>query len=119
MRVLIADDVDQVRTDLRLALELSGDIQVVGEAADGQQAVELAARLSPQVVLMDLEMPGLDGCEAARRVHGRRPECRVIALTVHADEASRRKALCAGMDGFVVKGAGLNALLDVIHQREE
>jgi DNA-binding NarL/FixJ family response regulator len=117
--VLIADDIDQVRMDLRLVLELTGVIEVVGEAADGRQAVEQAARLRPQVVLMDLEMPGLDGFAAARQLRANHRACRVIALTVHADPDSRRSALAAGMCGFVVKGAGMKALLDVIHQREE
>jgi len=114
LRVLIADDVDQVRTDLRMALELAGGLEVVGEAADGHQALDLAARLNPQVVLMDLEMPGLDGCAAARRLRADHPACRVIALTVHGDEASRRRAREAGIEAFVVKGAGLGALLRVI-----
>ncbi len=114
IRVLIADDVAQVRQELRVALALAGGIEVVGEAADGQQAVELTERLLPEVVLMDLEMPVQDGCEAARQIRARRPSCRVIALTVHGDEASHRRALAAGVDKFIIKGTGLEALIEAI-----
>jgi DNA-binding NarL/FixJ family response regulator len=119
VKVLIVDDVAQVRQDLRLALDLAGGIEVVGEAADGRQAAELAVRLRPQVVLMDLEMPVLDGCEATRLVRASCLGCRVIALTVHGDEGWRRKALAAGVDDFVVKGSGLETLRRAVLDRKE
>jgi DNA-binding NarL/FixJ family response regulator len=119
VKVLIADDVAQVRQDLRLALDLAGGIKVIGEATDGRQAVELAARLKPQVLLLDLEMPVLDGWEAARQVRATCPACRLVALTVHGDDGSRRQALAAGIDDFVVKGAGLEALLEAVLDRKE
>ncbi len=117
VRVLIADDVAQVRQDLRIALELAGGVDVVGEASDGRQAVDLAARLRPDVVLMDLEMPVLNGCEATRQVKARWPTCRIVALTVHGDEASRQKAFRAGIDDFIVKGAALESLLRAISNK--
>ena len=86
MRLLIADDIAQVRQDLLLALELAGGLQVIGEAADGQAAVTLAERLQPDVILMDLEMPVLDGYQATRQIKDRCPACRLVALTVHGDE---------------------------------
>ena len=116
VRLLIADDVAQVRQDLRLALELAGGLHVIGEAADGQTAVTLAERLQPDVILMDLEMPVLDGYQAARQIKDRCPACRVVALTVHGDEASRLRAFAQGVDAFVVKGAALQTLMDTITQ---
>jgi len=117
LRLLIVDDVPQVREDLSIALTLAGGIEVVGQASDGQEAVELAARLRPDVVLMDLEMPVMNGYEAARQVKARCPACRVVALTVHGDEAARQKAFQAGFDDFVVKGAALETLLRAILER--
>ncbi len=110
LRLLIADDVSQVRRDLAAVLTLAGGIDVVGEASDGQEAVDLAARLRPDAVLLDLEMPVMDGYEAARRIKRTRPACRVVALTVHGDGAARQRALQAGFDAFIVKGTALDAL---------
>jgi DNA-binding NarL/FixJ family response regulator len=115
--VLIVDDVAAVRWELRTALSLVGNIEIVGEASDGQEAVVLAQSLAPAVVLMDLAMPGMDGYQATREIKIRSPGCRVIALTVHGYESARRKAVQSGVDDFVVKGAPLEKLLRVIaHQ---
>ncbi len=94
-----------------------GGIDVVGEASDGQEAVDLAARLRPDAVLLDLEMPVMDGYEAARRIKQARPSCRVVALTVHGDEAARRNASRAGIDDFVVKGAPLETMTRALSGR--
>ena len=117
LRLLIVDDAPHVRQDLRTALTLAGGIDVVGEASDGQEAVELASLLQPDVILMDLEMPVLDGYQAARQVRARCPACRVVALTVHGDEGARQKAFRAGVDDFIVKGVALESLVRAVSQR--
>jgi DNA-binding NarL/FixJ family response regulator len=114
VRVLIVDDVLQVRQELRGLLSLAGELEVVGEAANGLEAISQAEALRPDVVVMDLEMPVLDGYEATRRIKAVCPACRVVALTIHAGEAERQKALQAGMADVVVKGAPLEVLLRAI-----
>ena len=114
IRVLIVDDVERVRQDLRTFLTLAGNIEIVGEARDGLEAVRLVEALCPQVVLMDLEMPVMDGFEAARQVKALQPSCRVIALTIHAGQMEQQKALQAGMDDLIAKGAPLELLLRAI-----
>ena len=101
IRVLIADDVAQVRQDLRTLLTLSGDIEVIGEAGDGLEAVHLVEILQPEAVLMDLEMPVMDGYEATRQIKAQYPASRVVALTLHGGAAAREKALQAGGDFFI------------------
>ncbi len=113
-RILIVDDNPQVRRELRTLLPLAGDLEVVGEAADGAEAVRLAEVLRPDVILLDLQMPVLDGYAAARRIKGHRPVCRVVALTVHDDETTRQKASQAGVDVFLVKGSPLGILVEAI-----
>jgi DNA-binding NarL/FixJ family response regulator len=117
-RILIVDDNPQVRRELRTLLPLAGDLEVVGEAADGAEAVRLAEALQPHAILLDLQMPILDGYEAARRIKDCWPACRVVALTVHDDEATRHKASQAGVDVFLVKGAPLGILVDAISGEE-
>jgi DNA-binding NarL/FixJ family response regulator len=114
VRVLIVDDMPQVRQDLRLLLQLTGEIEIVGEAADGLDAIRQAEALRPDVVVMDLDMPGMDGFEATRQIKARCPACRVIALTIHGDKAARQKASQAGVDDFVEKGAPVGAILRAI-----
>jgi len=118
-RVLIVDDSPQVRQELRTLLTLAGDIEIVGEAADGLEAIRLAEALQPEVILMDLEMPVMDGYEAARQIKSRWPACRVVALTVHGYEAARQKASQAGVDVFLVKGVSVETLVQAISRREE
>jgi DNA-binding NarL/FixJ family response regulator len=119
VRVLIVDDVVRVRQDLRTVLTLAGDIEIVGEAGDGLAAIRQAQALRPDVVLLDLEMPVLDGCEAARQIKAVCPPCRLIALTVHDYETARERAFQAGMDDFVVKGAPVENLVQAIRQSKE
>jgi DNA-binding NarL/FixJ family response regulator len=117
-RVLIADDQRSVREALRCLLALSPQIEIVGEAADGQDALDLVAERHPNVVLMDIQMPGMDGLEATRRIKGQWPQIRVIALTIYA--RYRSKALSAGADVFLVKGCGSGALQEaILAQRSE
>ena len=114
IRVLIVDDVERVRQDLRTYLTLAGEIEIVGEARDGSEAVRLVQAFCPQVVLMDLEMPIMDGLEATRQIKVLQPACRVVALTIHAGEAERQQALQAGMTDVILKGAPLEMLLAAI-----
>jgi len=118
-RVLIVDDSPQVRQELRTLLTLAGDIEIVGEAANGLEAIRLAEALQPEVILMDLEMPVMDGYEAARQIKSRWPACRVVALTVHGYEAARQRASQAGVDVFLVKGVSVETLVQAISRREE
>lgn len=115
IKVLIADDVSRVRQDLRTLLTLAGNIEVVGEAEQGDEAVYQTEKLRPEVVLMDLEMPVMDGFEAARRIKTGQPGCRVIVLTIHGGETERERAILAGADYFLVKGAPLATLLKAIY----
>jgi two-component system response regulator DesR len=117
--VLIVDDMSQVRQDLRTLLDLSEDIEIVGEAANGLEAVGQVASLQPDVVLLDLEMPVLDGYQAASQIKALYPSCRVIALTVHGHDAALQKALHAGVDSFLVKGTPIEMLLQAILDRED
>jgi DNA-binding NarL/FixJ family response regulator len=116
-RLLIADDNPLVRQELAILLPLAGDIEIVGEAVDGREAIRLAQALQPEVVLMDLEMPILDGYEATRQIKADSPSCRVVALTVHGYEAARQKAMQAGVDLFLVKGVTVESLIQAISDR--
>jgi DNA-binding NarL/FixJ family response regulator len=114
IRVLLADDHPVVRNGIRVLLEKAGDIEIVGEAHNGLEAIHFVETLLPQVVLMDLEMPVMDGYEAARQIKALQPSCRVIALTVHAGETERQQALQAGIANVIAKGAPLEFLLQTI-----
>ena len=114
IRVLIVDDVERVRQDLYTFLSLAGNIEIVGKASNGLEAVRLVQALHPHVILMDLEMPIMDGFEAARQVKALQPSCQVIALSIHASEAERQQALQAGMADLIAKGAPLEMLLQAI-----
>ncbi|GAA4177828.1 response regulator transcription factor [Gryllotalpicola koreensis] len=106
IRVLVADDQAIVRDGLVTVLELLPDIEVVGEARDGVEAVRLAGELAPDVVLMDLRMPELDGAAATERVLAQNPHVAVLVLTTFADDASIVSALKAGARGYLTKDAG-------------
>jgi DNA-binding NarL/FixJ family response regulator len=105
IRILIADDHAVVREGLRAFLELQDGLEVVGEAADGEQALEAAARLAPDVILMDLVMPRLDGVGAMQQLRRRAPETRVIVLTSFLDDERLMRAVEAGADGYLLKDA--------------
>ena len=106
IRVLIADDQRVVREGLEMVLGLLPEVEVVGSASDGDEAVALAAELLPDVVLMDLRMPRCDGVEATRQLRDRVPETTVIILTTYADDRSVIDALQAGARGYLTKDAG-------------
>ena len=103
IRVLLADDHKFMRHELVELLQDAGDIEVVGEAADGREALELADRLQPQLVIMDVTMPRLDGIEATRRLKRRWPHMRVIALSMHEEAALGAKMRAAGADAYLTK----------------
>jgi NarL family two-component system response regulator LiaR len=105
IRVLVVDDHAVVREGLRTFLELQQGIEVAGEAADGEEAIEAAERLRPDVVLMDLVMPALDGLAAMRAIRERVPGARVIVLTSFADDDKLLPALRAGAAGYLLKNA--------------
>src|SRR3989304_5789549 len=119
IRMVMVDDVAQVRQDLRMLLTLSCDVDVVGEAANGQEAVSKAETIQPEVILMDLAMPVMDGYRATRQIKTLYPSCRIVALTVHGYEEARQKALQAGVDAFIVKGESLDNLVQAILERKE
>ncbi len=102
---MLADDQRLVRESLSTMLGLLEGIELLGTAADGEEAVRLATELLPEVVLMDLRMPGIDGIEATRLLHEQRPEIGVIALTTYADDESVLGALRAGARGYLTKDA--------------
>ncbi len=116
VRVLLADDQRVVREGLALLLGLLPDVEVAGAAADGDEALELAARLRPDVVLMDLRMPRRDGIEATRLLRERDPEIAVIALTTYADDRSVIEALQAGARGYLTKDAGAAEIEQALRQ---
>jgi two-component system response regulator NreC len=110
-KVLICDDHAVVRAGLRLLLQTEREFRIVGEAENAEQAIELAARLQPDLVLMDISMPGGKGLDAIPRLRAVAPEARVLVLTVHDDEAYFFRALQAGAAGYVLKGATVSELL--------
>ena len=114
IRVLLADDQRVVREGLTLILDLLEDVEVVETASDGEQAVALAEELGPDVVLMDLRMPRVDGIEATRRLAASRPRIGVIALTTYADDASVLGALRAGARGYLTKDASAEQIAAAI-----
>ncbi|MGD9988799.1 response regulator [Pseudonocardia sp.] len=121
IRVLVADDQRVVREGLSMVLGLLADVEVVGTASDGAEAVALAEALDPDVVLMDLRMPRCDGVEATRLLRDRRPVVRVVVLTTYSDDRSVVDALRAGARGYLTKDAGgpeiRDALVRVLEDR--
>ena len=112
--VLLADDHTIVREGLRVLLDLEMDITVVGEASDGREAVQMAEALRPDVILMDISMPQLNGLEAAQRIMQAQPATRVIMLSAHADDTSIQRVLDSGAAGFLVKNTPRAALAEAI-----
>jgi len=103
--VLLVDDHNLVRRGFRRMLEDEDDIEVVGEAADGKEAVRVAKRLHPQVIVMDCAMPGLNGLVATRRILADSPSCAILMLSMHSEDTLVRQALDAGAKGYVLKNA--------------
>ncbi|MCB8920314.1 MAG: response regulator transcription factor [Ardenticatenaceae bacterium] len=115
LHILIADNRPAIRRGLKALLTQYPQINIVGEAADGREAVQLAAQLKPDVILMDMQMPVMDGLEATRRIKSQGAQIRVIALTLYS--SYRAEALQAGVDAFLLKGCTADCLLDAILER--
>ncbi len=115
VRVVVADDQRVVREGLVTVLGVLADVEVVGAAANGEEAVALVERYRPQVVLMDLRMPRLDGVEATRRIRAAHPSTAVVVLTTYADDHSILAALRAGALGYLTKDAGREEIARALH----
>ncbi|MEV1176986.1 response regulator transcription factor [Nonomuraea sp. NPDC049784] len=116
IRVLLADDQKLVRVGLRMLCESDPEIEVVGEAGDGREAVQLAGESQPDVILMDLRMPGVDGITATERIMAARPSSRVVVLTTFDDDDHLYPALAAGAFGFLVKDSPPGDLLAALRR---
>jgi two-component system, NarL family, response regulator NreC len=115
LKVLIADDHGVVRKGLRLLLEQYPELTVIGEAANGRDAVSMAASLSPQIIILDVAMPMLNGIEAATQILKQNGQAAIIMLTMHADESYLLRALHVGVKGYLLKESAEDDLLDAIH----
>ncbi len=114
--ILTADDDQRFQAIVRHCLEENPDLSLVGQATDGEQAVRLARELQPDVVLMDISMPGMNGLEATRQIKSRQPRTKVVIVTLHDEEAYRMAATENGADSFLCKKTLLTTLLPTIRQ---
>jgi DNA-binding NarL/FixJ family response regulator len=114
IRVVVVDDHALFRRGLENVLSSEPDLEVVGEAADGLEALEICAALAPDVVLMDVRMPGASGIEAARKIREARPETRVVMLTVSDDEEDLFEAVRAGANGYLLKEVSIDEVADAV-----
>lgn len=112
---MLVDDHDLVRTGIKRLLEDHPNIEIVGEAVNGEQAIQQVSEYDPDVVLMDINMPGIGGLEATRKLLQRKPELKVIVLTMHDDDLFPQRFLKAGALGYVTKGAKVEEILQAIH----
>jgi two-component system response regulator NreC len=114
VKILLADDHTIVRQGLKLILAAHADLEVVGEAANGREAVELAAQLRPDIVLMDVQMPELNGIEATKKMVAANPRIRILVLSMHKEAVYVREILKAGARGYILKDAIDTELLNAI-----
>jgi len=114
VRILVADDHFVVRMGLTALVETEPDLQVVGEAADGAQAVELFKKLKPDLVMLDLRMPGKDGISAAREIHAQFPDARILMLTTFDGDEDIHQALAAGASGYLLKDSTRESLIPAL-----
>ena len=114
IRVLLADDHAIVREGVRLLLNTQPDVQVIGEATNGEQAIELARALAPDILLMDIGMPGMNGLEATRALKKELPSVNILVLTMHEGDDYFFRILAAGASGYLLKGASSEELLSAI-----
>jgi two-component system response regulator NreC len=115
IRVLLADDHTVMRNGLRLLLERQPNLVVVGEASDGRETVRLAESVAPEVIVMDIAMPNLNGIEAARQITAARPETAIVILSMHSDESYVIRALKAGARAYLLKDSAEGDLIAAIH----
>jgi DNA-binding NarL/FixJ family response regulator len=113
-KILLVDDHALFREGIRALLSAESDIEVVGEAADGLRAIELAEKLSPDIIVMDLVMPGMNGMQAAQKLHDKYPEMKILILSMYDDDEYIRQILKAGASGYVLKRAASEDLLRAI-----
>ena len=111
LRILIADDHETVREGIRLIIETQTDMEVVGEAGDGREAIRLAEELIPDIVLMDVSMPELNGLLATAKLKRVMPDIKILTLTRHTDEAYLQELLQAGVSGYVLKQSSASEML--------
>jgi DNA-binding NarL/FixJ family response regulator len=116
MRVLIVDDHPVTRDGLKTAFGITEEIDVVGEAGSGEDAIKLAQDLSPDVIFMDVRMPGMNGIQATRIIRERRPDTKVILFTIDESRASVAEAIQAGVSGYLLKDAGVTELVNAAKQ---
>jgi len=114
-RVLIADDHAIVRAGLRALLKGEAGMELVGEASGGEEALRLVENLNPDILVLDLSMPDMDGIQVTKRVHATAPDVRILILTVHEDEALLREAIRAGAAGYILKHAAEEELISAIN----
>ncbi len=119
IRVLIADDHAILRQGLRHVLSFEGDVEVIGEAATGEEAVHLAQELAPDVILLDLNMPGINGLEAARRIRQQERAPGIVVLTIHDDREYLLEAMRAGVTGYCLKDVEPSILVQAIRRARE
>jgi DNA-binding NarL/FixJ family response regulator len=119
LRVLVVDDHPAFRRAVTSALRMVEDVEVVGEAGGGIEGARRAVSSDPDLVLMDLSMPDLDGIETMRRIHRTKPGLPVVILTAHADPGVEKEAREAGASGFLAKGSALEDLVLVLHEATE
>jgi DNA-binding NarL/FixJ family response regulator len=118
-KVLLVDDHPLFREGIRALLSAESDIEVVGEASDGKQAIDLAGKLSPDIIVMDLVMPGMNGMQAAQQLHDQYPNIKVLILSMYDDDEYIRQILKAGASGYVLKRAASDDLLRAIREVEK
>ncbi len=119
IRILLADDHKLMRSGLRVLLEQQADLTVVGEASDGREAVALAGSQRPDVLVMDIGMPSLNGIEAAAQITQSRPETAIVMLSMHSDESYVLRALKAGAKGYLLKDSAESDLIRAVHSVAE
>jgi len=116
IKVLVADDHHLVRTSIVRTIELEDGLKVIAEASDGETAIKLCREHSPDIVLMDIRMPGVDGLEATQKIVRSLPDVRVIVLTAYLEESFAKRLLEAGAFGFISKGTPFDEMIRAIHQ---